>query len=96
MHPLVFSLVKEAQIELKESNPHVQWSPTAILAQCQLKSHKLFDGLKMQVIERWIDRLGLDAPKWSAAVLEKVGMRGYTPHSMSTCHGIFDKNPKLK
>ena len=94
-HPLVFALIREAQVEVAYYDRSAAWSPVAITKRCQSKSFRIFKHLSSQVLGRWIDRSG-PSPKWSAAVLADVQLNGNTPHTMSTRSAIFDSKPDLK
>jgi hypothetical protein len=94
-HPLVFSLIQEAQQELRMQPLKIQWSSIAIVKQCQAKSNFLFRGLLPQVLGRWIDRSG-QRPTWSPAVLAEVARNGHTPGTKSTRLGILDGHVEVK
>jgi hypothetical protein len=94
-NPLIFTLIKEAQREVKRFNHTEAWSPSAIVKRCQAKSFILFGKLSSQVLGRWIDRSG-PSPTWSADVLAEVELNGNTPHTMSTRVNILDNHPELK
>lgn len=94
-HPLVFALIKEAQREVRRSCYQDEWSPAAIVKQCQAKSLLLFGKLTPQVLGHWIDRNG-PTPSWSAFILKEVQLNGLTPHVMSTQLRILDQYPSMK
>jgi hypothetical protein len=94
-HPLVFALIQEAQQKLRHSNSTEQWSPIAIVRQCQATSWLLFEGLTPQVLGRYIDKSGT-SPTWSAAVLDEVVKNGYTPGMKSTRKCILDDHASTK
>jgi hypothetical protein len=94
-HLLVFSLIREAQVEVRRIDRSEAWSPSAIVKRCQAKSFKIFEGLTSQVVGRWIDQSD-PSPKWSAEILADVQLNGNTPHAMSTRTAILDSTPELK
>jgi hypothetical protein len=52
-HPLVFSLIMEAQKEIKLHS--ARWSPQEIVSQCTVKSWLIFRHLLPQTLGCWID-----------------------------------------
>ncbi len=49
-NPLVFAVIQEAQREVRKIDRREEWSPSAIVKQCQAKSFRLFRGLTSQVL----------------------------------------------
>jgi hypothetical protein len=90
-HPLIFSLIIEAQKEIKLYSVH--WSPQEIVSHCQAKSWLIFGHLLPQTLGRWIDRSGV-MPCWSAAVIEEVKLHGNTPHWQRIRTPLLDAHPQ--
>lgn len=94
-HPLVFSLIQEVQQKLEHSNPSMQWSPVAIVKECQATSWQIFKDLTPQVLGRYIDR-SRKPVAWSSKVMDDVARNGHTPGMHSTRKSILDNHPSTK